>query len=152
MTRKARAIGINHVALEVGDIDEALEFYGGLFSFELRSRQGNRMAFVDLGDQFIALSAPRRSPPDEQRHFGLVVDDADAVRRALDEAGIPLLGSRGTNFHDPWGNWIQVVQYDRIQFSKAPEVLRAMGADGLGKTEAALEELREKGMEPGRPG
>ncbi|HEV2999726.1 MAG TPA: VOC family protein [Solirubrobacteraceae bacterium] len=148
MTRKARAIGINHVALEVGDIGEALAFYGALFDFELRGRLGDRMAFVDLGDQFVALSAPRRSPPDEHRHFGLVVDDADAVRRALDEAGVPVFGSRGNNFRDPWGNWVQIVQYDEVQFTKAPEVLRAMGAGGLGKTEAALEELRAKGMEP----
>ena len=145
---KARALGINHVALEVGDIDEALAFYGRIFAFELRGRHGDRMAFVDLGDQFLAFSAPRRLPPDEDRHFGLVVDDMEAVRRALEEAGVPLVGQRGLSFRDPWGNLVQVVQYDRIQFLKAPAVLRALGADGLGKSEGALEELREKGIDP----
>jgi catechol 2,3-dioxygenase-like lactoylglutathione lyase family enzyme len=143
-----RALGINHVALEVGDVDEALEFYGRIFSFELRGRVGSHMAFVDLGDQFLALSAPRSSPPDEHRHFGLVVDDAAAVRRRLKELGIPLSGGRGIDFRDPWGNQVEVVQYDSIQFTKAPGVLRGMGLGGLGKTEAALDELRSKGLAP----
>ena len=139
-----RALGINHVALEVGDVDEALAFYGRLFAFELRGRVGDRMAFIDLGDQFIALSAPRRLPPDEDRHFGLVVDDADAVRRALDEAGVR---RDDLDFRDPWGNLVQVVQYDEIQFTKSPGVLHALGVAGLGKTPAALEELRAKGID-----
>ena len=138
----ARAIGINHVALEVGDVEEALAWYGRLFAFELRGRTPG-MAFIDLGDQFIALSEGRSQPGDDGRHFGLVVDDKEAVRRALEEAGVELVG-RGhrLDFLDPWGNRVEVVQYDQIQFTKAP----GMGADGLGKTEAALEELREKGL------
>jgi catechol 2,3-dioxygenase-like lactoylglutathione lyase family enzyme len=140
---KARAVGINHVALEVGDIDAALVFYGRIFAFELRGRVGDRMAFIDLGDQFIALSAPRSSPPDEGRHFGLVVDDAEAVRRALDEHGV---AREDLDFRDPWGNLVQVVQYDEIQFTKVPGVLRGMGLAGLGKTGAAVDELREKGL------
>ncbi len=142
----ARAVGINHVALEVGDIDEALRWYGALFEFELRGRIGDAMAFIDLGDQFIALSAGRAQPPDDDRHFGLVVDDREAVRAALVEAGAEILRSRGLDFRDPWGNRVQVVQYDEIQFTKAPEVLRGMGLDGLGKTAGALEELRAKGL------
>jgi lactoylglutathione lyase len=141
-----RALGINHVALEVGDIDEALEFYGRLFSFTLRGRHGSRMAFLDLGDQFLALSAGRRQPADDGRHFGLVVDDKEAVRRALQGLGVEVLPGRGLDFLDPWGNRIEIVQYDQVQFSKTPPVLRGMGAEGLGKTDAALEELRAKGM------
>jgi lactoylglutathione lyase len=138
----ARAIGINHVALEVGDLDEALAFYGRLFSFELRGRVPG-MAFLDLGDQFVALAEGRRQPADDGRHFGLVVDDKAAVRRALEDAGVELVGRGGRlDFRDPWGNRVEVVQYDEIQFTKAP----GMGADGLGKTEAALAELREKGL------
>ena len=141
----ARLVGINHVALEVGDIDDALAFYGRLFAFELRGRHGDRMAFVDAGDQFIALSAPRSQPPDDGRHFGLVVDDKEAVRAALAEAGIEVLPGRGLDFLDPWGNRVEIVQYDQIQFTKAPEILRGMNL-ALGKTDAALAELREKGL------
>lgn len=143
---KPRAIGVNHVALEVGDVDEALAFYGSIFALELRGRVGDHHAFVDLGDQFIALSAPRSAGPDEDRHFGLVVDDAEAVRRRLDELGVPLTGGGGLDFHDPWGNRVQVVQYDAIQFTKAPAVLRGMGLRGLRKSAAARDELREKGL------
>jgi lactoylglutathione lyase len=146
---KARALGINHVALEVGDVDEALAFYGGILSFSLRGRVGDHMAFVDLGDQFLALSAPRSGGLDEERHFGLVVDDAGAVRRRLEELGIPLAGGRGIDFRDPWGNRVEVVQYDAIQFLKDAAVLRAMGAEDPGKGSAARGELREKGIEPG---
>jgi len=141
----ARAIGINHIALEVGDIDEALEFYGRLFDFELRGRIGSRMAFVDMGDQFIALSQGRTQPPDQARHFGLVVDDKEAVRERLNELGVRIFG-RGLDFHDPWGNQIQVVDYRDIQFTKTDEVLRALGLDGLEKSERALEELRARGI------
>jgi predicted enzyme related to lactoylglutathione lyase len=141
-----RAIGINHIALEVGDVDEALEFYGRLFSFELRGRIGSRMAFIDMGDQFIALSAGRRQPPDDARHFGLVVDDMESVRAAARDAGAEILPGRGLDFRDPWGNHVQVVQYDEIQFTKAPEVARGMEIEGLGKTDAAREELRDKGL------
>jgi lactoylglutathione lyase len=142
----ARAIGINHVALEVGDIDDALAFYGGLVRFELRGRIGDRMAFIDLGDQFIALQAGRRQPPDDGRHFGLVVDDKDTVRRALEENGVQVRPGRGLDFLDPWGNQVEVVQYDEVQFAKTPAVLDGMGAGRLEKTEAALAELREKGL------
>jgi catechol 2,3-dioxygenase-like lactoylglutathione lyase family enzyme len=144
--RRARLIGINHIALEVGDIDEALAFYGALFGFELRGRGGERMAFVDLGDQFLALSAPGRGEADADRHVGFVVDDRAAFRAAAGAAGVQLLPGRGTRFRDPWGNQIEVVQYDEVQFSKSPGVLRGMGLDGLGKTAQALEELRGKGL------
>jgi catechol 2,3-dioxygenase-like lactoylglutathione lyase family enzyme len=142
----ARAIGINHIALEVGDVDEALAFYGRLFELELRGRIGSRMAFIDMGDQFIALAKGRRQPPDDARHFGLVVDDMESVRVALREAGAEILPGRGLDFRDPWGNHVQVVQYDEIQFTKAAEVARGMGIEGLDKTKAAQEELRSKGL------
>jgi catechol 2,3-dioxygenase-like lactoylglutathione lyase family enzyme len=141
----ARAIGINHVALEVGDVDEALAFYGRLVAFELRGRAGD-MAFLDLGDQFLALSGGRRQPADDDRHLGLVVDDVDAVREALAEAGVAPLPGRGLSFRDPWGNRIEAVQYDRVQFTKDARVLEGMGLGGLGKTDAARAELREKGL------
>ena len=145
MTRRPRLLGVNHVALEVGDVEEALAFYGRFFDFELRGRAGG-MAFVDLGDQFVALSEGRRQPPDDHRHFGLVVDDKEAVRRALEEAGVEILPGRGLDFRDPWGNRVEVVDYRDIQFTKAPEVLRGLGAENLKKTDAAREELRRKGM------
>jgi catechol 2,3-dioxygenase-like lactoylglutathione lyase family enzyme len=142
----ARLVGINHVALEVGDLDQALEFYGRLFEFELRGRVPG-MAFLDMGDQFLALSAGRDGPTDDRRHFGLVVDDREAVRRALDGTDAEIIPRRhGLSFRDPWGNEVEIVQYSDIQFSKAPEVLRGMRLDQLGKSEAALAELREKGL------
>jgi lactoylglutathione lyase len=140
-----RPIGINHVALEVGDIDEALAFWESIFGpLELRGR-GGRMAFIDLGDQFVALAAVPTPQPDRDRHFGLVVDDKEAVRARLRELGVPFFG-RGLDFRDPWGNLIQVVDYSEIQFTKAPDIARAMGIDGLEKTESAREELRAKGL------
>lgn len=145
MARKARAVGINHVALEVGDLEEALAFYGALFELELRGRVPG-MAFVDMGDQFLALSEGRAQKPDAERHFGLVVDDREAVRAALEELGAEIVPSRGLDFRDPWGNYVQVVEYGQIQFSKTPEVLRGMGMAHLGKSQSALAELREKGM------
>ena len=147
MSRRPRLVGLNHVALEVGDIDEALAFYGRIFELTLRGR-GPRMAFVDMGDQFVALAAGRTQPPDRHRHFGLVVDDKEAARRSLEEAGADILPGRGLDFLDPWGNHVQVVEYVEVQFTKAPHVLRGMGLDGLGKTEQALGELRAKGMGP----
>ncbi len=144
---KARALGINHVVLEVGNIDEALEFYGAIFELELRGRVEGR-AFIDMGDQFLQLSENRTQEPDGQRHFGLVVDDREAVRRALAEAGVTLLGKR-LNFHDPWGNRIEIVSYDNIQFTKADHVLRGMGLGDIEKTPDAIAELAEKGMAPG---
>jgi lactoylglutathione lyase len=144
---RARLVGINHVALEVGDLEAALAFYGRLLGFELRGRYGSRMAFLDAGDQFLALSVGRRQPADDERHFGLVVDDLAALRASLDAAGVAVLPERGVNFRDPWGNRIQAVQYDAIQFTKAPAVLRGMGLGHLTKTPAAREELRAKGMD-----
>ena len=140
-----RLVGINHVALEVGDIDEALRWYGRWFDLELRGRAGARMAFIDMGDQFIALSAGRTQDPDEARHFGLVVDDKEAVRAAMREAGLPVRASGSLDFEDPWGNHAQVVDYRDIQFSKSPEVLRGMGLE-IDKSEAARRELRDKGL------
>lgn len=145
--RKARAVGFNHVALEVGDIDEALAFYGRLFDFELRGRSDD-MAFIDLGDQFLALQKGRRQPADDGRHFGLVVDDKDAVRAALAAAGVTPLPGRFLDFMDPWGNRIEIVGYENIQFTKAPHVLRGMGLANLSKTEDAIRELADKGMAP----
>ena len=145
--RKSRLIGINHVALEVGDIDEALAFYGRFFEFTLRGR-GDSMAFIDLGDQFIALSAGRRQPRDDDRHFGLVVDDREGLRARLEAAGVEIVSGRRLDFLDPWGNLIQVVSYEDIQFLKDRAVLQALGAGRLRKTEAARAELKEKGIEP----
>jgi catechol 2,3-dioxygenase-like lactoylglutathione lyase family enzyme len=141
----ARLVGINHVALEVGDLDDALRWYGRFFEFELRGR-GGRMAFMDMGDQFIALAAGRTQPDDEARHFGLVVDDKEAVRAAMQEAGIGVQPSGSLDFHDPWGNHVQVVDYREIQFTKAPAVLQGMRLDGIHKTESAQQELRQKGL------
>ena len=142
---RARLVGINHVALEVGDLDAALELYGRLFAFELRGRVPG-MAFLDLGDQFLAVAEGRRQGPDDDRHFGLVVDDRDAVRAALAEVGIEPHGGRGLQFTDPWGNRFEIVEYANVQFSKAPGVLRGMGLDGLEKSDAARAELAEKGL------
>ena len=138
----ARAVGINHLALEVESIDEALEFYGRLFEIELRGRIPG-MAFVDMGDQFLAFAEGRTQGPDAQRHFGLVVDDREAVLTAAREAGVEIFG--GNSFLDPWGNQVQVVAYSEIQFTKTPEILRGMGLE-LEKTESALRELRDKGL------
>lgn len=143
---KARLIGLNHVALEVGGLDEALEWYGRFFAFELRGRVGDRMAFLDMGDQFIALSAGRRQEADGARHFGLVVDDKEAVRTAMREADLEVEPSGSLDFDDPWGNHVQVVDYREVQFTKVPEVMRGMGLDELTKTESAKLELREKGL------
>jgi lactoylglutathione lyase len=145
MPERARLVGINHIALEVGDLDEALRFYGSIFEFELRGRVPG-MAFVDMGDQFIAIAEGRRQPRDEGRHFGLVVDDRERVRRALRETGAEVLPGRGLDFRDPWGNHVQVVEYGDIQFTKEPGVLRGMGLDGLEKTPGALKELEDKGL------
>jgi lactoylglutathione lyase len=145
--KKARAVGFNHVALEVGDIEEALAFYARLFDFELRGKSAD-MAFIDLGDQFLALQKGRSQPSDDGRHFGLVVDDKEAVRQALTEAGIAVLPGRFLDFRDPWGNRIEIVGYDNIQFSKAPNVLRGMRLTHLAKNAQAIDELAKKGMAP----
>jgi catechol 2,3-dioxygenase-like lactoylglutathione lyase family enzyme len=141
-----KLVGMNHVALEVGDIDEALAFWESIFGpLELRGR-GRQMAFIDMGDQFIALARGRTQPPDEARHFGLVVDDKEAVRDRLGELGVPTSSGRGLDFRDPWGNVIQVVDYRDVQFTKTDNVLSAMDLDGLEKSESALAELRAKGI------
>jgi lactoylglutathione lyase len=142
---KPRLAGINHIALEVGDVEEALGFYGEIFEIELRGRVPG-MAFIDMGDQFIALAEGRSQPRDDSRHFGLVVDDKEAVRAALEEAGAEIVPGRGLDFRDPWGNRVQVVDYRDVQFTKAPEILRGMGLDDLEKSAEALQELREKGL------
>jgi lactoylglutathione lyase len=141
-----RLVGINHVALEVDDIDEALAWYGRFFEFELRGRAGRKMAFVDMGDQFIALAAGRSQAPDEDRHFGLVVDDKEAARAALREGGVTVAARGSLDFVDPWGNHIQLVDYRDIQFTKTPAVLRALGLDELEKSEAAEREIDERGL------
>jgi catechol 2,3-dioxygenase-like lactoylglutathione lyase family enzyme len=140
-----RLVGINHVALEVESVDDALAFYGRIFDLELRGRSP-RMAFIDMGDQFIALAEGRTQPPDRHRHFGLVVDDKEATRKALEAAGVEIQPGRGLDFIDPWGNHVQVVDYRDVQFSKAPQVLRGMGLEGLAKSDRAQTELREKGL------
>jgi lactoylglutathione lyase len=143
--KRARLVGMNHVALEVGNVEEALEFYGRIFEFELRGR-GGRMAFIDMGDQFVAIAEGRTQPPDTHRHLGLVVDDKEAARRSLQEAGIDVQPSGSVDFRDPWGNHVQVVDYREIQFTKAENVLRGMGLDELEKTDNARAELRAKGL------
>ncbi len=142
---RVRLVGINHVALEVGDIDDALAFYGSAFELTLRGR-GAHMAFVDLGDQFIALEAGRSQPADRSRHVGIVVDDRDRAVRLLTEAGGERIG--GNDVRDPWGNRLQLLDYREVQFTKAPWVLAGMGLDRLEKSERALDELRRKGLGP----
>jgi lactoylglutathione lyase len=141
----ARMVGINHVALEVGDVEEAVAFYGGIFDLKLRGRTRG-MAFLDMGDQFLALAESGATGGETGRHFGLVVDDVARVRQALQNAGVELQPSRGLRFRDPWGNLVEVVQYSEVQFTKAPPVLAGMGLEELGKSESARKELREKGL------
>jgi lactoylglutathione lyase len=140
-----RLVGINHVALEVADLDRSLDFYGRIFDLRLRGRS-HGAAFIDIGDQFLALmeARPARSP-DASRHFGLVVDDKEATREALIAAGAEVLPGRRLDFLDPDGNRVEIVQYDQIQFTKADAILAGMGLE-LGKTDGALAELREKGL------
>ena len=143
---KPRLVGINHLALEVGNIDEALEFYGKIFDFTLRGKRGGN-AFIELGDQFINLMETQTRHEDQRRHFGLVVDDRSSVRARVEAAGGRLLPGQFLDFLDPWGNRVEVVEYANIQFTKAPHVLRAMGFD-LDKNENARKELADKGMAP----
>jgi catechol 2,3-dioxygenase-like lactoylglutathione lyase family enzyme len=138
-------VGINHVALEVGHIEDALGFYGGLLEITGVEREPG-MAFVDLGDQFLAFAQSPDHARDRERHFGLVVDDRDRARAALRHAGVPIAGGPRLNFRDPWGNQVQVVQYSDVQFTKAPEILRGMGLARLEKHPSAVAELREKGF------
>ena len=143
---KARALGVNHVVLEVDDLDQALAFYGALFEFTLRGRSDHN-AFIDLGDQFIQLTLGRTQVPDTKRHFGLVVDNREAVRKAMERHGIESINDR-LNILDPWGNRIEIVPYDDCQFTKAPQILTGMGVRSIAKSENALDELRKKGMAP----
>lgn len=142
---RLRAVGINHVALEVGDIDAALEFYGKLFAVEVLSKSEND-AFIGLGDQFIALFKGGTDARDTGRHFGLVVDDPEKGRALLEALGIELMPGKGVNFNDPWGNYVQLVTYGKIQFDKTPGVLSAMGLDDLRKTDAAVAEIAARGF------
>src|SRR3954471_15649128 len=145
---RARLVGINHVALEVGDLDAALELYGRLFAFELRGRVRG-MAFIDMGDQLIADAEGRSQAPDDDRHFGLVVDDVDAARTAVEREGLKLLGRRrgqSFDFRDPWGNRFQVVGYRNIQFERTDGVRRKLGIDGVQKTDAAQAEIADRGL------
>ena len=142
----ARLVGINHVALEVGDLDAALTLYGRLFSFELRGR-GQGMAFIDMGDQFLAIAEGRTQGADDARHFGLVVDDKEAVRAAVEAEGLPLVGQgHRLDFVDPWGNRIEVVGYADIQFERVPAVKRKLGIEALEKTDRARREIAERGL------
>ena len=149
MTRsnKPRLVGFNHVAIEVGNVEEALAFYGKLFTFELRDREPG-MAFIDLGDQFLALQEVDNPSPTGGRHFGLVVEDKEAARSAIVEAGIEIEPGPFLDFRDPWGNLIEIVGYQNIQFTKAGHILRGMGLSHLKKSEGAIKELAEKGMAP----
>ena len=143
----ARPIGINHVALEVGDLDAALEWYARFLDFELQERIPG-MAFIDLGDQFLAIAEGRRQAPDDHRHFGLVVDDKQGLRATMEAAGdVDLPAGRTFRFVDPWGNQFEVVGYQDVQFTKTAAVLRALGAESLEKTEAARAEIRERGLD-----
>lgn len=145
--RKARAVGINHVALEVGDIDQALAFYGAFLDFEIESKS-QKAAFIYFGDQFINFALGRTQHPDENRHFGIAVDDKELVRKTLEKMGVALLSGRFLDFLDPWGNRVEITTYANIQFSKADHVLKGMGLSHLKKTENAVTELREKNMAP----
>ena len=139
-------VGINHMALAVGDVDEAVEFYGRIFELELRGRVRG-MAFLDMGDQFLALAEgddPVAGPPAATSAWSWTT--RGRVRNALQEAGVEVEPSRGLRFRDPWGNLVEVVQYSEIQFTKAPPVLAGMGLEGLGKSESAQQELRDKGL------
>ena len=142
--RKPRLVGINHIALEVGDLDEALRFYAKIFDFSLRGRSAGN-AFIDIGDQFINLAEVKAPHQDARRHVGFVVDDRSSVRARAKAAGAELLPGPFLDFLDPWGNRIEIVEYRDTQITKAPEVLRAMGLD-LDKSEKARRELADKGI------
>jgi lactoylglutathione lyase len=147
MTERAKLIGINHVAIEVGDLEQALELYGRLFAFEMRGRVPH-MAFVDMGDQFLAIAEPRRQQGDDERHFGLVVDDVAAARAAAEREGLEIVGTtrRSFDFLDPWGNRFQVVGYGDIQFDRVDGVKRKLGIEELGKTDDARRQISGRGL------
>ena len=142
----SQLIGINHVALEVDSIDEALEFYGRFFELHLRGVVPG-MAFIDMGDQFLALSegpraGPRPRPPLRARRRR----QGGACARRSRRPGSTSTAPPRLDFHDPWGNRVEIVDYRDIQFTKAPPVLAGMGLDDLEKRPAALEQLRDKGL------
>jgi catechol 2,3-dioxygenase-like lactoylglutathione lyase family enzyme len=144
--KKPRLIGINHVAIEVGDIDEALEWYGRIFDFTLRGK-GEHNAFIDMGDQFVNLTRlpDHRVEGVEKRHIGFVVDDRSRIIELAKEAGAVMVEGRFLDFLDPWGNRLEIIEYSNIQFTKAPNVMRGMGLS-LDKNANAKKELAEKGM------
>ena len=144
--RRPKLVGVNHIALEVGDVDAALDFYGKIFDFKLRGRSKGQ-AFIDMGDQFIALMETKKPHEDKGRHFGVVVDDRTRVKQLAEAAGARLVPGPFMDFLDPWGNRFEVVEYAKIQFTKAPHVLRGMNL-ALEKTDSAIRELAEKGMAP----
>jgi lactoylglutathione lyase len=148
VAERARLVGINHVAIEVGDLDAALALYARLFDYDLRGRIRG-MAFIDIGDQFLAVSEGRTQAPDDARHFGLVVDDVDAFERALQAEGIAYTRSARTgsiDFRDPWGTLFQVVAYRDVQFERTEGVRRKLGIAGIEKSEAARREIAERGL------
>ena len=147
MAEKARLIGVNHVALEVGDVEEAVALYGRLFDFSMRGR-GRRMAFLDMGDQFLAIAQGRSQPPDDERHFGLVVDDVARAREAVLGEGLRIASDTGQSFdfRDPWGNRFQVVGYGDIQFERTDGVRRKLGIEALEKTPEARRQISERGL------
>jgi catechol 2,3-dioxygenase-like lactoylglutathione lyase family enzyme len=150
MTYKPKLVGLNHIALEVADVEDALRFYESIFSFELRGSHQNdegimKMAFLDMGDQFLALTSGRTQSTDEGRHFGLVVNNRSDVTTLAIDAGAIVPEGRPFNFLDPWGNHIEVVEYRDVQFVKSDAVLNSMGLH-LEKSKAATEELRKKGI------
>ena len=145
--KKAKAVGINHVALEVDDIDAALDFYGAFLEFELESKS-DMAAFIYFGDQFINFAKGRSQAKDTQRNFGIAVDDKELVRHTLIDMGVEIAPGRFLDFFDPWGNRVEITTYTNIQFSKADHVLKGMGLSHLEKTEDAIAELRDKGMAP----
>ena len=147
LPRRARAVGINHIALEVGDIDAALDFYGAFLEFEV-ARRNDTAAFVYFGDQFINFHKGRRQGPDDSRHFGIAVDDKQLAIERLRELGVDFLDGPFTDFLDPWGNRVEITTYTKIQYTKADHVLRGMGLGHLRKSDEALDELRRKGMAP----
>ncbi len=145
--QKANAIGINHIALEVGDIDAALAFYGSFLNFEISSRS-DTAAFIYFGDQFINFSKGRKQGPDDARHFGIAVDDKELVRRTLKDMGVELVSEKFLDFLDPWGNRVEITTYAKIQYTKADHVLKGMGLTHVTKTDEALQELAKKNMVP----
>ena len=129
---KLRLVGLNHIAIEVGDIGEALDFYGSIFEFTPRNRF-ERMAWIDLGDQFIALSMNAAPAPDDDRHFGLVVDSKEETRRAMEAAGVDALPGQGLRFRDPWGNQVEIVDYREIQYTQGSRCAQRHGDRGAGE-------------------